>query len=118
MAIVREMKALWRVAGRIRAVVDAFFTPPKRLFETVRIGLPRWDPPQEKPPPPPDHAAVARAREVIQMGTVEERRAFDRVITTWRRITRGEPRQPAPSPQPPPPPPPRRPEEEEHETPS
>ena len=29
------------------------------------------------------------------MGTLEERRAFDKVTETWRKVKRGEPPQPA-----------------------
>lgn len=94
MAIIKQLKSLWGVTGTLREIADVFETPAKRLREAVSIGLPSWDPPEEEPPRPPDQEAVDRVREVIGMGSVEEREAFTRVMGTWRRITTGAPREP------------------------
>lgn len=96
MAIIRELKGLWGVAGTLREITDQLNRPTKALRELVNIGLPEWDPPPPAPPLPPDLVTVQRVQEVIAMGTVEERNAFNRVIGQWRKITTGEPREPPP----------------------
>ena len=94
MAIIRELKGLWGVAGTIREITDTLTRPVKALREAVTIGLPSWDPPPPAPPLPPDQETVDRVMEVIAMGTVEEKRAYDRVIGQFRKITTGAPREP------------------------
>lgn len=94
MAIIRELKGLWGVMGTIRAISDPLTRPLKALQEAVTVGLPSWDPPPPAPPLPPDQETVDRMQEVIAMGTVEEKRAYDRVIGQVRKITTGQPREP------------------------
>ena len=96
MAIIRQMKSLWGVMGTFREISDVLNRPRKMLREAVSIGLPSWDPPEPAPPRPPDQETVDRVMEVIGMGSVEEREAFSRVMGTWRKITTGAPREPAP----------------------
>ena len=96
MAIIRQLKSLWGVMGTLREISDIANLPRKMLREAVSIGLPSWDPPEPAPPSPPDQETVDRVMEVIGMGSVEEKRAFDRVIGTWRKVTTGAPREPAP----------------------
>ena len=95
MAIIKQLKGLNAIAGQLRIVGDITGGALKSIRESVMIGLPMWDPPPPRPPAPPDHETVARVQEVIGMGTLEERRAFDRVTETFRKAKRGEPRQPA-----------------------
>ena len=95
MAIIKQLKSLWGIMGTFREMADVLNRPRKMLREAVTIGLPSWDPPPPAPPRPPDQEAVDRVREVIGMGTVEERRAFERVIGSFRKITTGAPREPA-----------------------
>ena len=95
MAIIRELKGLNQIAGQIRFIGDISGGALKLIHEAVHIGLPLWDPPPPRPPAPPDHETVARVQETIGMGTLEERRAFDKVTETWRKVKRGEPSQPA-----------------------
>lgn len=95
MAIIKQLKTLWSIGGTFREISDVLNRPRKMLRELVTIGLPSWDPPEEVPPRPPDQETVDRVREVIGMGTVEEKRAFERVIGSFRRITTGAPREPA-----------------------
>lgn len=112
MAVIRQLKGLWGVAGTLRQITDVFQRPLKVLMEQVTIGLPSWDPPPPAPPLPPDQEAVDRAMEVIGMGSVEEQKAFSRVMGTWRKITTGAPREPARIDEPPALPRPRPPAEE------
>ena len=95
MAIVKQMKGLWGVMGTLREIADVLNRPKKMIRELVSIGLPSWDPPPPAPPLPPDQVTVDRVMEVIGMGTIEEKRAFERVIGTFRKITTGAPREPA-----------------------
>ena len=94
MAMVKQLKGLFGIMGRLRQISDILERPLKAIQEAVSIGLPRWDPPEEVDPEVPDLAAVERVREVIDMGSVGERKAFDKVMGTWRRITTGAPREP------------------------
>ena len=94
MAIIRELKGLGGIAGTFREIADLAATPVKALREAVAIGLPEWDPPPPAPPLPPDQETVDRVMEVIAMGTVEEKRAYDRVIGNFRKIATGAPREP------------------------
>jgi len=96
MAIIKQLKSLWGVAGTFREIADVLQRPAKMLREAVSIGLPSWDPPEEEPPRPPDQETVDRVMEVIGMGSVEEQKAFSRVMGSWRKITTGAPREPAP----------------------
>ena len=95
MAVIKQLKGLWGVMGTLRGIADIFGLAPKAIREAVTIGLPDWDPPPPAPPRPPDQEAVDRVMEVIGMGTVEEKRAFERVIGSFRKITTGAPREPA-----------------------
>ena len=95
MAIIRQIKSLNAIAGQLRIISDITGGALKSMREAVMIGLPMWDPPPPRPPAPPDYETVARVQEVIGMGTLEERRAFDKVTETWRKVKRGEPPQPA-----------------------
>ena len=95
MAIIKQMKSLWGVMGTFREISDILNRPKKMLRELVSIGLPSWDPPPPAPPLPPDQETVDRVMEVIGMGTVEEKQAFERVIGSFRKITTGAPREPA-----------------------
>ncbi|KKM84098.1 hypothetical protein LCGC14_1302680 [marine sediment metagenome] len=108
MAIIKQLKTMWGMFGTLREISDVLARPKKMLREAVSIGLPKWDPPPPAPPLPPDQEAVDRVMEVIGMGHVEEREAFNRVMGTWRKITTGAPRQPAPEETPPQLPPPAR----------
>ena len=72
MAVIKQLKGLWGVMGTLRGIADIFGLAPKAIRE-----------------------AVNRVMEVIGMGTVEEKRAFDRVIGSFRKITTGSPREPA-----------------------
>ena len=105
MSIIRELKGLNVLSGQLRQIEDIFERPIKALREAVGIGLPIWDPPEERPPSPPDFATVARVQEVIAMGTVEERRTFNKVLETFRKVRQGEPREEPSAPPPPGPPP-------------
>ena len=96
MAVIRQLESLWGVMGTLREISDVLERPRKMLRELVSIGLPSWDPPEPAPPLPPDQETVDRVMEVIGMGSVEEKRAYDRVIGTWRKVTTGAPREPAP----------------------
>ena len=96
MAVIRELKGLWGVVGTVREIADVLERPLKSIREAVSIGLPSWDPPEPAPPLPPDQETVDRVMEVIGMGTVEERRAFERVIGSWRKMVTGAPREPPP----------------------
>ena len=95
MAIIRQLKGLSAISGQLRAIMEPLERPMKRLREAVMIGLPAWDPPPPRPPAPPDHETVARVQEVIGMGTLEERKALDRVTETWKKTRQGQPREPA-----------------------
>ena len=95
MAIVKQLKSLWGVMGTFREIADIVNRPRKMIREAVSIGLPSWDPPPPAPPLPPDQVTVDRVMEVIGMGTLEEKRAFERVIGSFRKITTGAPREPA-----------------------
>jgi len=95
-AIIKQLKSLWGVAGTFREIADVLQRPAKMLREAVSIGLPSWDPPEVEPRRPLDQESVARVREVIGGGGVEEREAFSRVMGSWRKITTGAPREPAP----------------------
>lgn len=112
MAVIKELKGLWGVMGTVREIADVLGRPMKSIREAVRIGLPSWDPPAEVEPSPPDQETVNRVREVIGMGTVEERRAFERVIGTWRKVITGAPRETPPEESPRALPPPRTPPEQ------
>jgi hypothetical protein len=94
-AVIKQLKGLASVMGTLREISDIVGLAPKAIREAVTIGLPSWDPPEEVPPRPPDQEAVDRVMEVIGMGTVEEKRAFERVIGSFRKITTGAPREPA-----------------------
>jgi len=94
-AVIKQLKGLWGVMGTLREISNIIPIAPKMLREAVTIGLPSWDPPPPSPPLPPDQVTVDRVREVIGMGTVEEKRAFERVIGSFRKITTGAPREPA-----------------------
>ena len=94
MAIIRELKSLWGVVGTFKEIGNPLGLAPKMLREAVTIGLPGGDPPPPAPPLPPDQETVDRIMEVIAMGTVEEKRAYDRVIGNFRKITTGAPREP------------------------
>jgi hypothetical protein len=94
-AVIKQLKGLWGVMGTLRGIADVMGLAPKAIREAVTIGLPSWDPPPPAPPLPPDQEAVDRVMEVIGMGTVEEKRAYDRVIGSFRKITTGAPREPA-----------------------
>ena len=96
MAVIKQMKSLWGVMGTLGEITDVLQRPAKMIREKVSIGLPRWDPPEPAPPLPPDQETVDRVMEVINMGTVQEREAFGRVLGSWRKITTGAPREPAP----------------------
>ena len=95
MTIVKQLKTLWSIGGTFREIADVLNRPRKMLREAVTIGLPSWDPPPPAPHLPPDQETVDRVMEVIGMGTVEEKRAFERVIGSFRKITTGAPREPA-----------------------
>lgn len=95
MAVIRVLKQLNIASGVTRQLTDIIRRPLKQVFESVLVGLPDWDPPPPAEPLPPDQEAVDRAMEVINMGAVEEQRAFSKVIGTWRKITTGAPREPA-----------------------
>ncbi len=112
MTVIRQLKGLGGVMASVRGIVDIFALAPKAIREAVMVGLPDWDPPPPAAPSPPDQETAKRAREVIGMGSVEERRTFDRVMGTWRKITTGAPREPPPAGEPPALPPPRPPVEE------
>ena len=84
MAVIRVLKQLNVVSGVTRQLTDIIRRPLKVLMEKVTIGLPDWDPPPPAAPLPPDQEAVERAMEVINMGSVEEQRAFSKVMGTWR----------------------------------
>jgi len=117
-AVVRQLKGLWGIAGTLREIANPLGLAPKSLREAVTIGLPSWDPPPPAPPLPPDQETVDRVMEVIAMGTVEEKRAYDRVIGNFRKITTGAPREPVrEGEEPPPPPPAGSPQEEQRERP-
>ncbi|KKN36994.1 hypothetical protein LCGC14_0768050 [marine sediment metagenome] len=96
MSIVKQLKGLWGVMGTFREITDTLQRPAKMLREAVSIGLPKWDPPPPAPPLPPDQETVDRVMEVIKLGTVHEKEAFGRVMGSWRKITTGAPREPAP----------------------
>ena len=96
MAVIRELKGLWGIVGTVRQIADVLERPLKTIYESVSLGLPSWDPPPPAPPLPPDQETVDRVMEVIGMGSVEEKRAFDRVVGTWRKVTTGAPREPPP----------------------
>lgn len=118
MAIIRELKSLWGVVGTFKEIANPLGLFPKTLRESVTIGVPGWDPPPPAPPLPPDQVTVDRVMEVIAMGTVEEKRAYDRVIGQFRKITTGAPREPVrEGEQPPPPPPAPEPQKEQRERP-
>ena len=95
MAIIKQLKTIWSIGGTFREISDVLNRPKKMLRELVTIGLPSWDPPPPAPPLPPDQETVDRVMEVIGMGSLEEKRAFDRVIGQFRKITTGAPREPA-----------------------
>jgi hypothetical protein len=97
-AVIRELKGLWGVMGTLRQVADVVQAPLKSIREAVSIGLPEWDPPAEVPPLPPDQETVNRVQEVIGMGTVEERKAYEKVAGQWRKLTTGQPRETPPEP--------------------
>lgn len=101
MAVIRELKGLWGVTGTLREIADVVTRPLKSIRESVSIGLPSWDPPPPAPPSPPDQETVDRVREVIGLGTVEERKAYERVLGQWRKITTGQPRETPPEASPP-----------------
>ena len=115
MAIIRELKGLGGVAATFRQIEDMLERPLKALREAVTIGLPEWAPPPPAPPLPPDQETVDRVMEVISMGTVEEKRAYDRVIGNFRKITTGAPREPVREGEQPPAPPPAQPPQEEEQ---
>ena len=94
MAMIKQLKGLFGIMGTLRQISDVLEQPLKMIREAVGIGLPHWDPPEEVDPEAPDLAAVERVREVIDMGSVGERKAFDKVMGTWRRIVTGAPREP------------------------
>ncbi len=96
MTVIKQMKGLWGVMGSIRNITNVMGLAPKSVREAVSVGLPSWDPPGPEWPPERDQATVDRVSEVIGMGTVEERKMYDRVITSWRKITTGAPQQPPP----------------------
>ena len=111
--IIQELKGLYRVAGALSEIKHALGLPRKQILESVMIGLPVWDPPEEKPPLPPDQAAVDRVKGVIGVSSLQERRSFDKVMQSWRQIIDGQPPQPAPVPRRPELPPPGVPAEEQ-----
>lgn len=96
MAVIKQLKGLFGIMGTLREISDVLEKPMKALREAVTVGLPKWDPPEEVEPRPPDQETVDRVMEVIGMGSVEEGKAFSRVMGSWRQITTGAPRQPAP----------------------
>lgn len=95
MAVIKELKSLWGVTGALSGIKNAITSPMKAIREAIMIGLPSWDPPEPVPPRPPDQATVDRVKEVIGMSTLQERRAFDKIMQTWRQIKDGQPPQPA-----------------------
>jgi hypothetical protein len=99
--MIKQLKGLFGLMATFRQISDTLERPLKMIYELVGVGLPSWDPPPEVDPEVPDLEAVERVREVIDMGSVEERKAFDKVMGTWRRITTGAPREPVREEEPP-----------------
>ncbi len=93
--IINELKKVHQVLGVASEIMHNLGIPRKNLLEGINVGLPVWDPPPELPPGPPDEALVARVQEAQGMAANEERRAFEKVLGTYRKISQGEPRQPA-----------------------
>ena len=92
--MIKQLKGLFGLMATFRQISDTLERPLKMIYELVGVGLPSWDPPEEVDPEVPDLAAVERVREVIDMGSVGERQALDKIMGTWRRITTGAPREP------------------------
>lgn len=95
MTIVKELKTLAGFGGALRGVTDIFNRPLKVLQEAVGMGLPSWDPPPVVPARPPDVETAAKVKEMMGMGTLQEKQTFDQVMLGWRQIRDGQPRQPA-----------------------
>ncbi len=97
MSIIKVLKGINAVAGYLSEIKHSLGMPRKSIIEAIGIGLPAWDPPEPRPPAPPDHEAVARAKEVIQMGSLQEKQTFDRAMQKWRQVRDGQPQQPSPA---------------------
>ena len=95
MTVIAQLKGIHAVLGGITVLMHNLGIPRKQLLEALNVGLPAWDPPPELPPGPPDEALVARVQEAQGMAANEERRAFEKVVGTYRKVVGGEPRQPA-----------------------
>jgi len=95
MAIIQQLKNLNAVFGFMNGIAHSLGVTPKQLTEMVSVGLPAWDPPEPRPPEPPDEALVARVQEAQGMAALQEQRAFEKAMQTWRKVRDGQPREPA-----------------------